>query len=302
MHFPPVCPRPQFRLPSTQVEPLGPGFAGFLSRGTNLERYVTLFIRTTVYSDLTKNSCTIKPTGRASPLDHRSSSAESLVAACLKTRDESVWSEFVRRFHPLIATVVFRTARNYRELTPTLHDDLIQETYLKLCADDCRLLKNFRARHPGAIFGFLKVVTANVVHDHFKASHAAKRGGNDIPASLEQGQGSQAQVRESAGWNSSKIEQAILVQEIDRCLQRTISPAELSRCRRIFWLYYRCGLSARAIASLPHINLTTKGVESTIFRLSGLVRAAFEKAKCNNASIGNNPKLEQKGLSRASSL
>ena len=257
----------------------------------------------TVYTHVTKDSCTIKPTGRARPLDHRSSSAESLVAACLKTRDESVWAEFVRRFHPLIATVVFRTARHCGELTPALHDDLIQETYLKLCSDECRLLRNFRSRHPGAIFGFLKVVTANVVIDHFKASHAAKRGGRDILASLEEEkEGSQVHVKGSLGCSSSKIEHTILVEEIDRCLRRTISPAELSRCRRIFWLYYRCGLSARAIASLPHIDLTTKGVESTIFRLSGLVRAAFEKAKCNNASIGNNPKLEQKGLSRASSL
>ena len=213
-----------------------------------------------------------------------------------------MWVEFVRRFHPLIATVVLRTARTYGELAPALHDDLIQETYLKLCADDCRLLSNFRSRHPGAIFGFLKVVTANVVHDHFKASHAAKRGGHSNPASLEEEQGSQAHVIEFPGYNSSRIEKNILVQEIDRCLRRTIPPAELSRCRRIFWLYYRCGLSARAIASLPHINLTTKGVESTIFRLSGLVRTAFEKANSGKASLRNDPKLEQKGLGRADSL
>lgn len=202
----------------------------------------------------------------------------------------------------MIATVVLRTARAYGELTPALHDDLIQETYLKLCADDCRLLNNFRSRHPGAIFGFLKVVTANVVHDHFKASHAAKRGGYGIRASLEEEQGSQSQVIEFPGYNSSTIETNILVQEIDCCLKRTIPPAELSRCRRIFWLYYRCGLSARAIASLPQINLTTKGVESTIFRLSGLVRTAFEKANSGKASLRNDSKPEQKGLTRADSL
>jgi len=40
--------------------------------------------------------------------------------------------EFVRRFHPLISTVVLRTTRNCGQLTPTLLDDLVQETYLKL--------------------------------------------------------------------------------------------------------------------------------------------------------------------------
>lgn len=214
-----------------------------------------------------------------------------------------MWVEFVRRFHPLIATVVLRTAQSCGELTPTLHDDLIQETYLKLCANDCRLLRNFRSRHPDAIFGFLKVVTANVVYDHFKASHAAKRGGRGIPVSLEEEQeGSQSHLREFPASNSSRIEQTILVQEIDRCLKRTISPTELSRSRRIFWLYYRCGLSARAIASLPHINLTTKGVESTIFRLSGLVRTALERAHYEKASRKTDAKIAQKGLSRAGSL
>jgi RNA polymerase sigma-70 factor (ECF subfamily) len=198
--------------------------------------------------------------------------------------------------------VVIRTARQWSEPTASLLDDLVQETYLKLCAEDCRLLRNFRSRHPGAIFGFLKVVTANVVHDHFKASHAAKRGGGGVPASLEEEQASQVHVQESPGCSSSGIEQSILVQQIDSCLSRAISPAELPRCRRIFWLYYRCGLSARAIASLPHINLTTKGVESTLFRLSGLVKAAFGKPNCEKTSVPNGSKLEQKGLSRAGSL
>jgi RNA polymerase sigma-70 factor (ECF subfamily) len=214
-----------------------------------------------------------------------------------------VWSEFVRRFHPLITTVVLRTARNWSEPTTTLLDDLVQETYLKLCADDCRLLRNFRSQHPCAIFGFLKVVTANVVHDHFKASHAAKRGGGSVPASLEGQEGNQEQVKDSApGCSSSSIDQTILLQQIDRCLRRTIAPTELTRSRRIFWLYYRCGLSARAIASLPDINLTTKGVESTLFRLNRLVRTAFGEPDCQKTPLTADSELGQKGVRRADSL
>src|SRR4029077_11356378 len=108
------------------------------------------------------------PRGGSTPLDLRSLSPVELVATCLATKDGLVWTEFVRRFRPLISTIVLRTARNWGEPNPSLLDDLIQETYLKLCADDCRLLRNFRSQYPSAIFGFLKVVTANVVHDHFK--------------------------------------------------------------------------------------------------------------------------------------
>ena len=40
----------------------------------------------------------------------------------------------------------------------------------------------------------------------------------------------------------------------------------------MFWLYYRVGLTANAIAALPSIGLSMKGVESTILRLIRLLR------------------------------
>ena len=222
---------------------------------------------------------------------------------CVATRDESVWAEFIRRFHPLVSTVVLRTARQWGEPIPSLIDDLTQETYLKLCADDCRLLKNFRSQYPGAIFGFLKVVTANVVHDHFKASRAAKRGAGGFFATLQDSEGNDNYVADtSSGSPSSTIEQAILLDEIDRCLVEGVAPSELGRSRRIFWLYYRCGLSARAIAALPNIQLTTKGVESTILRMNRLVRKAFTRPAEGNGPRDNESGFGRKGVHRAGSL
>src|SRR6266853_1017087 len=99
-----------------------------------------------------------------------------LIRACSYAADTPAWEEFIRRFHPMIAGVALRTARHWGEVSPQIVDDLVQETYLKLCCDSCRLLREFESRHPDAIYGFLKVVTANVVHDHFKAVRATKRG------------------------------------------------------------------------------------------------------------------------------
>jgi RNA polymerase sigma-70 factor (ECF subfamily) len=191
-----------------------------------------------------------------------------------------VWAEFIRRFHPLISTVALRTARQWGEPLSSLLDDLVQETYLKLCSDDCRLLRNFRSQYPCAIFGFLKVVTANVVHDHFKASRAAKRASGGFLENLDDHEGNEKYVTNASSRStSSPVEQTILFEQIDRCLIRGVAGPELSRSRRIFWLYYRCGLSARAIAALPSIELTTKGVESTILRLNRLVRMAFTRSR-----------------------
>jgi RNA polymerase sigma-70 factor, ECF subfamily len=226
-----------------------------------------------------------------------------LVAACLATREESVWAEFVRRFRPLISTVVLRTARNWGTATPAQLDDLIQETYLKLCADDCRLLKNFRSQHAGAIFGFLKVVTANVVHDHFKAFHAAKRGAGAVPASLTDPERNEYSAPNRSPYAALSVtEHAILLQEIDRCLARVVAAHELAHSRRIFWLYYRCGLSARAIAALPNIGLSTKGVESTILRLNRLVRMAVARYPVLKACMDNDSNLGDEGVHRAGSF
>lgn len=159
------------------------------------------------------------------------------------------------------------------------------------------MLKNFHSQYPAAVFGFLKVVTANVVHDHFKASHAAKRGAGSFLESLDDHERLEKDATtDSSQSASSTIEQAILFEEIDRCLIRGIAAPELPRSRRIFWLYYRCGLSARAIAALPNIELTTKGVESTILRLNRLVRTAFTRSQSVQGCREDNRQLGDKGV------
>ncbi len=44
------------------------------------------------------------------------------------------------------------------------------------------------------------------------------------------------------------------------------------RDRWIFWMYYRHGLTASAISGFDRFELTQKGVESTILRLTRQVR------------------------------
>ena len=106
-------------------------------------------------------------------------SPEALIELCFHG-DVAAWEEFMSRYHRLIAGVVFRTAQKWGEASHVTIDDLIQDTYLKLCADDYRLLRAYDPKHPDAIFGYLKVVTANVVHDRFKALRSEKRGGAQI--------------------------------------------------------------------------------------------------------------------------
>jgi RNA polymerase sigma-70 factor, ECF subfamily len=209
-------------------------------------------------------------------MDYAELSAEELVLACRQTDDIAAWQEFVRRFHPLIATVALRVARRWGESSPQLIDDLVQETYLKLCADNFHLLRCFKPHHQDAFFGYLKVVTANLVHDHFKAAHSTKRGSGAIEVTNEPIITSATSACNTTG-TAKNSERGILLRELDALLCRLAAGPQLERDRRIFWLYYRVGLAASAIAALPSIGLTTKGVESTILRLTRLLRQEMDR-------------------------
>jgi RNA polymerase sigma-70 factor, ECF subfamily len=197
--------------------------------------------------------------------NYSSISIEELVRRCAASSSPEAWEEFVRRFHRLIATVTLRTASRLGDASKQTVDDLIQETYLKLCADHFRILRSFEQQHPDAFTGYVKVVTANVVRDHFKSFHTKKRGAGHleqieddfVPAAGE----------DSAG-SPKSIERAVLIQEITCHLDICLAGPDQERNRQIFWLHYRSGLSARAIADLPGIGLTTKGVESIIMRIT----------------------------------
>jgi RNA polymerase sigma-70 factor, ECF subfamily len=196
---------------------------------------------------------------------YASISIENLVRRCASSRSPEAWQEFVRRFHRLIATVTLRTAARLGDASKQTVDDLIQETYLKLCADNFRILRTFEQQHPDAFTGYVKVLTANVVRDHFKSIHTQKRGAGQL-SQIEEDFIPRA-ADDTAG-SPQSIERAVLIQEVTRHLDLCLAGPERDRNRRIFWLHYRAGLSARAISGLPGIRLSPKGVESILIRLT----------------------------------
>jgi RNA polymerase sigma-70 factor (ECF subfamily) len=195
---------------------------------------------------------------------------EELVRACIQTSDAAAWEEFIRRFSRLIGAVVLRTARRWSDVTPQVLEDLIQDVYFKLCTDNCRLLRTFNSSHKDSIYGYIKVIAANLVHDHFKADRSMKRGGRSEISSPD-AIGASSEVVSSCTDGFARTEHEVIVSRIDKCLL-SLDNTNSERDRRIFWFYYRVGLSASDIAALPSVGLSTKGVESTLLRLARIVR------------------------------
>jgi RNA polymerase sigma-70 factor, ECF subfamily len=223
------------------------------------------------------------PEGAPPVMDYSKMTVEEILHACVQARNTAAWEEFVRRFHRVIAIVALRTAQRWGESSLQVIDGLVQDTYLKLCADNLRLLQTFNPTHEAAFYGYIKVMTANLVHDHFKAARTLRRNANcesltpDFVAECPHS--GQRSDRNSGEHN-------ILLHEIDVCLRTIPSGANAERDRRIFWLYYRVGLSARAIAELPSVGLTTKGVESTLVRMTQHVRECFAQKTVRDAVSG----------------
>ena len=119
-------------------------------------------------------------------MDPRKLSVQELVSYCLDSQDEAGWTEFVRRFQPLIAGVINRCVSRRQGPNQALVDDLVQETYLKLCANHYKPLRDFNFRDEHGFFGFLKVVASRVVEDHFRGSRSQKRGSGRAEEDIEQ--------------------------------------------------------------------------------------------------------------------
>jgi RNA polymerase sigma-70 factor, ECF subfamily len=225
-------------------------------------------------------------------VDYSALSPAELFSVCASGGDANCWQEFIRRFNPVIARSILRIAIRHGASDKALIDDLMQETYLKICASECKLLRSFTSRHPESPFGFLKVVATSVARDFFKSRVAEKRAPEATASSVEEMTTPGPKCPQNA---LNQTERAVLVAQIDRKLRAVVPVAELQRARTVFWLYYRSGLTADAIASLPAVELTTKGVESLLFRLTRLVR--------ENLATGGDPDADsKKGFQQAESF
>jgi RNA polymerase sigma-70 factor (ECF subfamily) len=201
-------------------------------------------------------------------LSQQEPSLYQLLQLCLQTDADVFWTTFVQRSRAMIAGVIIRSIRNRGKFTNSLVDDLVQDTYLKLCASNFHILRAFKCQHEDAFIAFLKVVSRNVVHDHFRGLCSLKRGGGkeleDIDAHL-------FSVQEKRN-SIAHIERQILLNEIRIFLAASVRGQHARRDCRIFWLYYRYGLPAKAISEIPRISLTVKGVESTLLRLTRQIK------------------------------
>lgn len=169
----------------------------------------------------------------------------------------------MRRYHPLLTAAAVRVSRRWGNGTPDEIDDIVQEIYIKLCSDGGRVLASFQTGRPGEEFGYLKVVSTNHAQDYYRKRAAGKRGLRNTK-SLEESHGVEAA--------DTGIDRRLALAEVDRVLLDQTQTQTGPRDRGIFRLYYQQGMTAKAIAQLPGVQLSQKGVESVLQRLTDAIR------------------------------
>jgi RNA polymerase sigma-70 factor, ECF subfamily len=200
-------------------------------------------------------------------------SIRDLLHLCLSSDEQEQWREFVRRTQPLIASVIINTVRRWKTPAPSLVDDLIQDTYLKLFANDKKALRAIKNEHENTIFGYLKVIASNVVRDHFRQPVNKVDELELSDAVLPPG----SQDRERLEFMHKK-------EEIKGILKTLSSSETYDRDMAIFWFFYEQGYTAKEISLLPSVGLTVKGVEAVLFRVARNVR---EKLGLKEPKIGD---------------
>jgi len=213
-------------------------------------------------------------------MQYSSLTTEELIEVCSYSEEPDAWQEFVRRFHKLIASAIVRVAYSWSERRNTVIEDLVQDTYVKVCADNRRLLRQFKSRHPDAFYGMLKVTAGNVARDYFRAKDSGKRGSG--LAALVDMDTAECIVPDEHTAGAKQIETEILMQQIDRVLLENCS----ARDRDIFWRHYRHGFTAEEIAAIFSYYPDTKGVESVLHRLRVLLAKALAQGQIRPDSEG----------------
>ena len=150
--------------------------------------------------------------------------------------------------------------RRYSGRTPNrdLVDDLIQQVYIRLCANDYQVLRRMAGESEASFLAFVKTVACNLSIDYLRSNWRTFDAVEDTEPARD----------------DRNIEQFILFDSVDRHLAEC-AKNDPTRSREIFWLYYCSGLTSKAIAEIRDLELTQKGVESLLLRLSRCIRRAL---------------------------
>ncbi len=186
--------------------------------------------------------------------------------------------DFIRLAQPVVASAIVRTLSRWGRPDRERVDDLVQDTFARLYDKNARALRNFESDDSAALAAWLRTVAASVTLDSMRAQLAKRRGDGQAPQSLED-PGIAVPSQEDT---FQQVERTLFTERIGRCLE-----SQKQRDRSIFWLYYKQGFTAKDISEVQLLGIGTKGVETTIYRVTRAVRDCLGRSGGLATTEGN---------------
>jgi RNA polymerase sigma factor (sigma-70 family) len=192
--------------------------------------------------------------------------ARDLIERCRSHDCSASWHEFLVRYGwSLAATVRRALGRVGLAARPELQEDLLQETYCRLLADDRRRLGNCRGEDDRAVAGYLCRIAENVVRDHLRRRKATKRGRELLRAAPAVGPG----ALDCAPDPEARTDRRAMVAESRRIyLAHGAAALTGPNRRRDLWVTYLAlfeGWSSQEIADRLG-SITANNVDSVVYR------------------------------------
>jgi RNA polymerase sigma-70 factor (ECF subfamily) len=210
-----------------------------------------------------KNRDTILPASIAK-VDFKKLTIRELLECLLETNNPDAWMAFQDRIKRNVRGTVSNTLGQSRR--DELIDELEQDTYAKLIANNYGRLRDKIWPNENSIFGFVRVTAAHVVVDYLRKSE------NKIFFNSEELDG----ITERSANDQTPVSKLMLA-EIEKCLEAWAHEKDFERDRAIFWYFFRWGYTAREIAEMPRINLSIKKVENILQKMTSRLRAKLRK-------------------------
>jgi RNA polymerase sigma factor (sigma-70 family) len=181
-----------------------------------------------------------------------------LMDLCLRSdANEAAWNEFVKRIQSVIRGVIFNTLRRWSFPTQDAVDEVVQRTFLKLLANDCKALRMFDHRYENSFLSFLRVVASREAESYRR--EIARHPVDPFPESFD--------------FPDSRVDpdRKALIEEIYAYLKTECTELEC----KVFHMHYKLGMAAREISEKASLNLREKEVEYILWRQMQLLRNRF---------------------------
>ena len=204
-----------------------------------------------------------------------------LVALCAREPwNRKAWLEFYDRFDDRIRLVIYRECKamgvpNRDVQFQDTVEDLVQDVYMKLLANNCKALKDFIGASENSVYTYLGIIARNEVRNYFTKINAQKR------PTVERSIDDLLNISEKGGKIRTKnitrspyadLEVEFLKEEIENILDRIVTGSSKHRNKLIIKLNIYQGLSAEQIASQLPYDLSSKTVSNLITKIKQKLR------------------------------